>query len=367
MNDLLPVTPLQSPQVPDPLATSDSPRRDLSIDVLRGLAVFTMVAANLAASALEGPHPLWFRLYGSFAAPLFVLLSGMMVAYTMQRKAYGLRHFAARGAMVIAIAALLEVAIWKFYPFMSVDVLYLIGVSLPLVYLAQRLSRPGRWTIVAINFLFTPILQQILGYADYPTEVALSTDPRDAADATSIFNHWLLDGWFPLFPWFGFALLGAQLADLRVRQKVRDLGRVRALLATGVVLFVSGIVIWWMYPGDLLTRGGYSELFYPPTPGFIITASGLAMMLLATIDWKPDLALYRPLRLLGESALLMYLLHIVLIKYVVVPEWEDESLETFMLLYAGMVIGLLVVAYAGRGIKSRWRHLPLPVRVLLGN
>ena len=129
----------------------------------------------------------------------------------------------------------------------------------------------------------------------------------------------------------------------------------------------NGPLIWWMYPGDLLTRGGYSELFYPPTPGFIMTASGLAMMLLATIDWKPDLALYRPLRLLGESALLMYLLHIVLIKYVVAPEWEDESLETFIFLYAGMVLGLLVVAYAGRGIKSRWRHLPLPVRVLLGN
>ncbi len=367
MSNILNIRNPPSPQVPAGAAVSDSSRRDLTIDVLRGLAVFTMIAANLAASALEGPHPLWFRLYGSFAAPLFVLLSGMMVAYTMKRKAYGLGHFAARGAIVIAIAALLEVVIWKFYPFLSVDVLYLIGVSLPLVYLAMRLSAPARWTIVAIIFLFTPVLQQVLGYADYPTEVALSSDPGDAVDATSIFNHWLLDGWFPLFPWFGFALLGAQLADLRVRQTVRNLGWVRGSLATGLALFISGILIWWMYPGDLLTRGGYSELFYPPTPGFIITASGLAMVLLATIDWKPDLALYRPLRLLGESALLMYLLHIVLIKYVVAPEWEDEPLATFSVLYAGMVLGLLVVAYAGRGIKSRWRRLPLPVRVLLGN
>src|SRR5262249_37801344 len=105
-------------------AISGSPsalRRDLTIDILRGLAVFTMVAANLAASALEGPHPLWFRLYGSFAAPLFVLLSGMMVAYTSRRQAHGLRYFASRGAVVVGIAALLEIAIWKFYPFMSVD------------------------------------------------------------------------------------------------------------------------------------------------------------------------------------------------------------------------------------------------------
>src|SRR5262245_15873624 len=99
------------------LPASAASRRDLTIDILRGLAVFTMVAAKLAASALEGPHPLWFRLYGSFSAPLFVLVSGMMVAYTSHRKAHGLRYFAYRGAIVIGIAALLEMAIWKFYPF----------------------------------------------------------------------------------------------------------------------------------------------------------------------------------------------------------------------------------------------------------
>jgi uncharacterized membrane protein len=278
-----------------------------------------------------------------------------------------LKYFATRGAVVIGFAALLEVVIWKFYPFLSVDVLYLIGVSLPLVFLALRMSAAARWIIIAVIFLFTPVLQQVLGYADYPTEIGLSGDPRDAMDATSVFNHWLLDGWFPLFPWLGFALLGAQIADLRVRQTVRSLGWVRGALATGLGLLTCGVLIWWMYPGDLLTRGGYSELFYPPTPGFIITAIGLAIILLATIDCNPGLALYRPLRLLGESALLMYLLHIVLIKYVVAPEWEDAPLETFMALYAAMVLGLLVVAYFGRGIRSRARHLPLPVRMLLGN
>ena len=95
-----------------------------------------MVAANLAKpqpAFFCGHTHFWFRLYGSFAAPLFVLLSGMIVAYTARRKGHGLGHFRARGAMMILVAALLEVLIWKFYPFLSVDVLYLIGVSLPLV------------------------------------------------------------------------------------------------------------------------------------------------------------------------------------------------------------------------------------------
>jgi len=296
------------------------------------------------------------------------LLSGMMVAYTTRLKGYGWRHFAARGAVVIAIAALLEVLIWKYYPFMSVDVLYLIAVLLPIARFSLALSARVRWLLVAGIFLATPILQSLFGYADYPSEVSLVHGPPDeAVDATSIFNHWLLDGWFPLFPWLGFGLLGVQLADLRVPDAMRDCCWFWRALPAGAALSGCGALIWWLYPGDLLTRAGYSELFYPPTPGFIVTAIGLTLVLLATIDRNPRLVLYRPLRLLGESALAMYLLHIVVIKYIVSPAWSEETLDTFGLLYAGMVVGLLLAASAGRLVKARWRPLPYPVRVLLGN
>jgi uncharacterized membrane protein len=342
--------------------------RDPTLDVARGLAIFMMVAANLAATALEEPHPLWFRLYGSLAAPLFVFLSGMMVAYTTRLKGYSFRHFAARGAVVIGIAALLEVFVWKFYPFISVDVLYLIGVLLPVARLALSLSSRIQWLLIAGIFLATPLLQGLFGYADYPSEISLANDPDDmAVDATSVFNHWLLDGWFPLFPWLGFGLLGVQLADLRVSETMRDCRWIwRALLAGGC-LSVCGAVVWWLYPGELLTRGGYSELFYPPTPGFIVTAIGLTLVVLATIDRNPRLVVYRPLRLLGESALAMYLLHIVAIKYIVSPAWSEESLDTFGLLYAGMLLLLLLAALGGRILKARWRPLPFPLRILVGS
>lgn len=345
-----------------------APMRDVTVDVLRGLAIVMMVAANMAASALEEPHPLWFRLYGSFAAPLFVLLSGMMVGYTTRRKGYGLGHFVARGAVVMAIAALLELAIWKFYPFMSVDVLYLIAVSLPLAHLATRLGPRTRWALIAAIFVLTPLLQQALGYADYPTEVALSDRPSEMdVEATSVFNHWLLDGWFPLFPWLGFALLGVALAELRLRRRLADWGWRAKRLRVGALVLASGALIWWLYPGDLMTRAGYSELFYPPTPGFILTAAGVAIVLLAMIDGNPGLALFRPLRVLGESALPLYLMHIVLIKYLIEPAWSEETLDIFFVLYASVMLGLLLVAYAGRELRARWRRPPLPLKILLGS
>jgi uncharacterized membrane protein len=349
-------------------AAGSSDFRDLTVDVLRGLAILMMVAANLAASGLEEPHPFWFRLYGSFAAPLFVLLAGMMVAYTTRRKQYAVKHFVARGAIVIALAALLELIIWRFYPFMSVDVLYLIGVSLPLARLAMQLDSRVRWGLIAVIFVLTPFLQDALGYSDYPTEVSIAQRPSEIeVDATSVFNHWLLDGWFPLFPWLAFPLLGVQLAELRVREGLTTGNWRRRALRAGVFLLASGALVWWLYPGDLMTRGGYSELFYPPTPGFILTAVGVAVVLLAMIDWNPGLAMFRPLRVLGEFSLPLYLLHIVLIKYLVAPWWPEETLDNFAVLYAGMMLGLLAVAYAGRGLRAKWRHPPLPVRVLLGS
>src|SRR3954467_15585140 len=51
------------------------------VDLLRGLAIASMVAANAGAQVLRAPHPLAFRLLGSLAAPTFVTLAGMMVAH----------------------------------------------------------------------------------------------------------------------------------------------------------------------------------------------------------------------------------------------------------------------------------------------
>ena len=75
---------------PAPRAESSRPPRDDVIDLLRGFAVVTMIAANLSAKALAEPHPLWFRCFGSFAAPLFVLLAGMMIQKGHAEKNRGL-------------------------------------------------------------------------------------------------------------------------------------------------------------------------------------------------------------------------------------------------------------------------------------
>lgn len=340
--------------------------RDKTIDILRGLAIFTMVAANMAGPVLVEPHPFLFRFYGSFAAPLFILISGMMVALTTQTKGHNLKYFLVRGMLVIAVGALIDVLIWKIYPFTTVDVLYLIGISLPLAYLFLRLNTPSQCLIVISIFFFTPFLQNIFGYADYPTEFFFPSGVLTIIieNQTNILNHWLVDGWFPIFPWLGFSLLGVILANLRLKYKTFG-GSVFFL--TGIFFLVSGSVIWYFYPGKFLTRAGYSEVFYPPTLGYIISAVGLIVLLFFIVDYKHSVIIYNPLQALGESALFMYILHLSLIEYVIVPIWSKVNFQTFLLFYIALSLLLILIAYGLRFFKVKWKDHPFIIRFLLGD
>jgi uncharacterized membrane protein len=342
--------------------------RDISVDALRGIGIVIMIAANMAALLLIQPHPLWLRLYGSFAAPLFILVSGMMVNYTTSTKGYGLRHFAGRGLMIIAVGALVDVLIWKIYPFTTFDVLYLIGISLPLAYIFGRLKTPARWIIIAAIFLATPLLQILFGYTDYPTEFnLLGQSTVIVSDQTSILNHWLVDGWFPIFPWIGFIFLGDALAGIRRNSESKGrLGRGRVLL-TGLVLLVLGIVIWMVYPGSLLVRAGYSELFYPPTIGYVVTATGFAVTLFGLVDRTASSRVYRPFQTMGRSSLFIYILHLALVEYLFALFISPLEIEAYVVAYLVMLATVIVAAYLVKAAKNRRKLRSHALRFLLGS
>jgi len=323
-----------------------------------------MVAANMAPYFLIEPHPFWFRFYGSFAAPLFILISGMMVALTTQTKGHDWTYFLIRGLLIVTVGALIDVLMWNILPFTTVDVLYLIGISLPIAYFFLRLNKSSQWFTVMIIFLAAPVLQNILGYTDYPTEFFLTGEQTIVVEnQTSIFNHWLVDGWFPVFPWLGFSLLGVILANLRWKYKKFEKNVI--LLGTSILIF--GCIIWYFYPGKFLTRAGYSEVFYPPTIGYLISAFGLIVTLFSIVDYKPDIIAYKPLQALGESALFMYILHLTVGKYIIATIWSKENFQTFLLIYIGLSFFLILIAYGLRILKSNWENRPFIIRFLIGD
>ncbi|RMG65602.1 MAG: DUF1624 domain-containing protein, partial [Calditrichaeota bacterium] len=186
--------------------------RDPVVDGLRGLALVLMMFGHAAVSFVPPPWPLWGEMVGSLAPIFFFLIAGMMVTDSVTYRNRKLAHFLKRMALLMSLGAAIDLAIWRIWPFTSCEVLYAIGLYLPLTYLAVR--HLGRWRLLLAAALvaLTPILQNQLGYTPYPLEWGLDGQPvHSVAGQTSVWQHWLIDGWFPIFPWLGVMLLGSWL------------------------------------------------------------------------------------------------------------------------------------------------------------
>lgn len=328
-----------------------------------------MVPANMSAYVYAEPHPLWFRIASSFAAPTFILLAGIMVGIGSLTKKYDWRYFLVRGGLLAATAAMVDMLIWNLVPFYSFDVLYLIAISYPATYLFTKLQRPAQWLAMGSLLLGAPLLQMACGYSPRLSGVSLFGNlarsvSRIVEDPGAVWQHLFLDGWFPVFPWLSVAFCGAYIVQhLNFPQSH---GSHTRLGYAGGVLAILGAVTWWLYPGPHYERGGYSEMFYPATPGFVLTGIGFAMLTLWATSYHPESPLYAPLRWLGASALCIYILHNAIIHFWLEKTYPDQPLGEFLAVNFATVAFLVLVAWGLGQLARSWPNRPFLVRFLLG-
>lgn len=321
--------------------------RIYSIDVLRGIAVFTMVCANMSGLLIR-PHPTPFRWYGSFAAPLFVTLAGFMLAFGAPSRK--LNHILKRSALLLATAAALDIVCHNSTPFLGVDILYLIAVALPLTFLlhqaVQKLSdRMAIFSlVVSISLIvaLAAILRTKMGYTAYPTEVSFFGNHHSTIrpGQTSVLNHWLIDGWFPLFPWLGFCIFGLTLG-LAFKVRSRILTPLNAFLLCGAGL-VCGRMLWLFWPGAMLTRYTYSEVFYPATSGFFCLAIAVILILWGWVRHTESWPIWRPFSDLGHASLLMYIVHLLILHLGIERLLQPMQLAPYLALYLALM-GVLMI------------------------
>ena len=338
------------------MSTAISPpaarRRSHAIDALRGAAIVTMFAANLAGPCLLPPHPMWLRIYGSFAAPTFVLLAGMMTSLSSQPAP--MNRLLKRSALLLVLAVSIDLLCWGIDPFETFDVLYLLGLALPLAGLCSRLELWRHAVLASAIVLVTPWLHHAVGYGPLL--------PDHLAYPWPAWRRLLLDGWFPVFPWLGFALLGGVLGRLKPLSQARR----PWLVPLGLGSIALGAVAWWLAPPAIVTRAGYSELFYPPSPQYLAVALGAVLLMLALFDKLERRFSLAWLAVLGRSSLLLYVMHTAVIAFVLDEWFEGQTLPAFLALYGAMALGLGAVAWAsqryGRPMKALRERLTAAVR-----
>jgi uncharacterized membrane protein len=321
-------------------ALSPPPARPRShaIDALRGAAIVTMFAANLGGPCLEPPHPMWLRVYGSFAAPTFVLLAGMMTSLSSEPAP--LNRLLKRSALLLLLAVGIDLLCWGIDPFETFDVLYLLGLALPIAGVCSRLDLKVHLLLATSIIVVTPWLRHAVGYGPLL--------PDHLAYPWPAWRRLLVDGWFPVFPWLGLALWGGVLG----RSSPLSEARRPWLLPLGSALVGLGAFAWWLAPPPIVTRAGYSELFYPPSPQYLAVAFGAVLLMLALFDKLERRFSLTWLVVLGRSSLLLYVAHVALIAFVLDEWFEGQTLPAFLGLYGVMGVSLWLVAW----LTQRYRR-----------
>jgi uncharacterized membrane protein len=306
-------------------------KRDVSVDILRGIAICIMLGANVAGyvSPYEY-HPLWFHIVSSFAAPLFISLSGYMVALNMRKKDPSLRAYLLRGGMVVLTGALIDLLLWRHFPLIEFDVLYLIGFGLPVVYMLERQPVRFRWGFIALILIVSAVLQKTLRYGEFPPIITFPLSESDISNLSfpGAIKSWLYDGWFPVFPWLAVSVWGGVLAD--IREKMRDNMASLKVVIAGAALTAAGFA--WFYLGysaenpfdALFVRAPYYELFYPATIPFLISAAGICMLLFSLADSAKNAICWKPLIVFGQASMFNYILHTGLVARVIEPYFQNN-------------------------------------------
>lgn len=336
-------------------------------DQARGIAIVAMVMANSAPGIAEDVSiGFWFRILSSFPAPTFVMVAGVMVAITAPK--HNFMYSVWRALFVLGMGALIDVAVNKMVPFQGCDVLYLVGFMTPIAYGASKLKTSHLIALIVGLFAISFGLQSVLEYGELPITLFLSGATSEPGSLPAVWHYWLVDGWFPIFPWVPMGLCGVLFA--RIYQQGLAAGghgfARRSFVLPMVALFGIGVALSIIFKSPYFTREGYIELFYPPSVGFVASAVAAVGLILAMCEVTAR-ASFTWFQLFGSMTLAMYALHLMIISYVLTKFFFPvHDLFTFYLIFAGHLMVLTVCAYFIKFARETYAGMPLMLKWLVG-
>ncbi len=387
-------------------STSVRRGRVVGLDIARSLALLAMFIAHFAASVHTNAGTWQSRVVGftdGRAMPLFILLGGCGATFLLARSRRPWREMTGRAIVLLllglAFAATQPVAV----------ILQAYAVYFLLAVAAAKL--PTRWLLpTAAAVTGAGALSVMFVTRHLPTELDYRDSVSDTFGSLGLLAkpHVLLSdifitGYYPVFPCFGFILVGMWVARIDLTSRRFRVG----LVAAGIALFAVGygagaltegqredltsatdqilvgatqqhgafvvdtsvIVersigsVSGAIPGagsiadpdgwDLLDQKGHSHM-----PAWMIGATGWSLLVIGLCLLLPGWArkMMQPLVALGQFALTAYVAQLILFRWPL-KDWPGDRGPTtqIMLTVAGWA-SLAIVAWAW---KARSAHGPL--------
>jgi len=280
-----------------------------SIDSLRGIAIVLMIQQHFAlvlmsVSLADSLPYTAMILLGIFSAPIFLLLVGMNLPISLEkRKETGetetaiSKHVISRGIIIAAIG-LLFLLLWQN------DILHYIGLFILVTHPLLRFS-PRRRIILGIA---TTLLSQIQTYfSDYGGELVFKWQfLRNSWDASQVIHRIFGSKFSATLPLLSLVIFGTVLGSLMVR--FLQEGRMKTfqigLLKMGSVLLPVGLL------------GMFCSIPFDECPVlYVVLTMGVALLLLSGLIWlleirKTAAKVLNPLLIYGKLSLSIYIGHI---------------------------------------------------------
>ena len=287
-----------------------------SIDWLRGVAVLCMILWHVVdAWTVPARDPLTFALLGfigGWAAPLFLLLTGVSIALAgdaqlrkgVDRGAAS-RRLQKRGWQIFVLAHLFRFQAFLFNingrwnAILKPDILNILGLGMVAGAIAwRRATTPARavaW-LAAPSIVIVALLTPLARRWWWPTLL----HPRFEAYIRPVGNF----GVFSLFPWIALVLIGV-LVGLELLKGERGF---RTLAAAGLACIAAGVI-------GMFLPTPFTTTFWADSMSWFVIRLGLmlAMMVAAwlwTRRWPAQPG--SPLVLLGRTSLFVYWVHVEL-------------------------------------------------------
>lgn len=287
-----------------------------SVDVLRTLAILIMVAVHFSEN-LSG----WTLPFQGVGAPMFVVLSGVsfhLWSRGLERKGVAhdtvTRRGVRRGLFLFGVGFAFNLFVWLPEDIFNWDVLTLIGTGLVLLSFARHAPSAMLLGASALAMLLAPPLQLILGASEY------WQNPWFDYDWTlqDVLTGFLVAGYFPLFPWIAYPLVGLVVGRWIYHDPDTKDSRARRLAGMGVCLLATSAALVLLSQVTLTPEQhallGRRDL-YPPTTAYTLSAIGIVLTLLgllaATVDRpNPTPSRWRTLTTrFSRASFTLYLLH----------------------------------------------------------
>ena len=289
---------------------------------MRGLAVVIMIQCHTFNSFVrtdlrnDGPYVM-SQFVGGMAAPLFLFMSGMTLAFQMDRMdRKGLVPFERwaaalrRAAYVFAIALLFRLSNWiaslpnsTLQDLIKVDILNCMGVAMAAFSVAAMVAGPQRARAVTMGALAIAALAPVMSSLHWEGVPALLRDYLVPSRGR---------GYFPFFPcasYVGFGLAVGTVVKHTLEERFERLMQWAVLIGFGLIFgaqYLSNLP-YSIYP---------QSDFWSNSPTLILIRLGVCLVMLAGCYlWTQYCS--RSARswteILGKNSLLVYWVHVMLV------------------------------------------------------